>query len=511
MAIYAKLMGNPFVDAGVCGICEWLGRAVQPEQVTVADLEQVVNDVAPIMQIGIGWKSLFGIFPNSDLTNSSLSKCKSTECRAPNQCAILNASQSKSYLDEEHKNPPRWKCHPDEEHKKRVEALKAECQRYLDTICELGRSGTCLGCGRREANNWLPRTHAPLTGYKHSNFFPSFAEGAGYCSACAFAIQFSPLFFVAIGGRFLMLHSNSWDAMRVWAGLCVDGINRQYALQGEYGCFNPGHKNPRNGFFHMIRNMVMNREDGLFGENALMQVYHFTNSNRDPELDIFYLSAPVFRFLRNVYKAEFIQAWKQIEQSGYRQSGRTKITSEKDRKHSNLVYDYLLQDRSIRGFFLNRRKKKPRGNWELLSHYLKEVRNMEPARLATIKQVGDSIAASIRKSGRTTGMRRLRDLEEAQTYGKCRNVLLRIIRDRIEQKEEEPLFSLEGYVQHLFISSDNATSWSDELDDDELDEEQKEQLLHFASDNVTFWRETRDLLLFRLYEQLHNWLTEEEN
>lgn len=304
-----------------------------------------------------------------------------------------------------------------------------------------------------------------------------------------------------------MLHSNSWDAMRVWAGLCVDGINRQYALQGEYGCFNPGHKNPRNGFFHMIRNMVMNREDGLFGENALMQVYHFTNSNRDPELDIFYLSAPVFRFLRNVYKAEFIQAWKQIEQSGYRQSGRAKITSEKDHKRSNLVYDYLLQDRSIRGFFLNRRKKKPRGNWELLSHYLKEVRNMEPARLATIKQVGDSIAASIRKSGRATGMRRLRDLEEAQTYGDCRNVLLRIIRDRIEQKEEEPLFSLEGYVQHLFISSDNATSWSDELDGDELDEEQKEQLLHFASDNVTFWRETRDLLLFRLYEQLHDWLT----
>ncbi len=30
MPIYEKLMGNPFVDADVSGICEWLGRNVQP-------------------------------------------------------------------------------------------------------------------------------------------------------------------------------------------------------------------------------------------------------------------------------------------------------------------------------------------------------------------------------------------------------------------------------------------------------------------------------------------------
>ena len=40
MPIYEKLMGNPFVDAGVCGICEWLGRSVQPEQITTDDLEE---------------------------------------------------------------------------------------------------------------------------------------------------------------------------------------------------------------------------------------------------------------------------------------------------------------------------------------------------------------------------------------------------------------------------------------------------------------------------------------
>ena len=42
-----------------------------------------------------------------------------------------------------------------------------------------------------------------------------------------------------------------------------------------------------------------------------------------------------------------------------------------------------------------------------------------------------------------------------------------------------PLFSLDDYVAHLFPESLNQT---------------------------TFWRETRDLLVFRIYETLHDWL-----
>ena len=52
-------------------------------------------------------------------------------------------------------------------------------------------------------------------------------------------------------------------------------------------------------------------------------------------------------------------------------------------------------------------------------------------------------------------------------------------RDRIQQGEETPLFSLDDYVEHLFPES---------------------------LDHATFWRETRDLLVFRIYETLHDWL-----
>ena len=439
MPIYEKLMGNPFVDVGVCGICEWLGRGVQPEQITTADLGQVVNDIAPMMQTKVGWGNLHSIFPNSVLTNAAFQK------------------------------------------RDRVELLKKECQQYLETICELNGAGDCMGCGRRAANVWLSKTNIPLTGSGTlRNFFPTFADGAGYCAACAFAIQLSPLVFIATGGRFLTLHTNSWKALRSWARVCVEDIRRQQLQQDVTGCFNPGYKNPRNGLFYMAREMAQFQEMRT-DENISMQVYYFTNYNQGPELEIFYMPAPLFRFLRLVYQNKFRDAWHKIVRSAYVKVNWAKVKSEEDYKNRiNLVYEYLLEGRSILGFFLNRKSRKSRGNWELLSLYLMEVRTMEQTQLDTVKQVGDLIADSIRKSGRD---RRLTQLERAKSYGECRNILRYVIRDRIQQGAPEPLFSIEDYMAYLFPASDD-----------------------FAA---TPWRETRDLILFRIYETLHNWLQEQ--
>ena len=431
MPIYEKLMGNPFVDAGICGICEWLGRTVQPEQITTTDLEQVVNDVAPMMQTDAGWGNLHSIFPNSVLTNPAYSR------------------------------------------KNRVELLKEQLKGYLDTICELDQMGDCMGCGRRDANIFLLKKDIPLTGSGTlRNFFSAFVAGAGYCSACTFAIQLSPLVFMATGGQFLTLHSNSWKALKSWAKVCIEDVRKQNLQKDITGCFNPGYANPRNGMFYMAREMTQYQEMRL-EENISMQVYCFRNYNDKPELEIFYMPAPVFKFLRIVYQSGFKNAWQEIVRSGYRFVNWDKVKSEEDYKNSpNRVYENLLQDLSILGYFLNRRIRKPRGNWELLSLYLKEIREMNELRLNALKQVGDFIAESIQKTNKVS---RLRHLERARSYPAFRNVLRYVIRDRIREGENEPLFSLDDYVGHLFPEPQ-------------------------------FWSETRDLLTFRIYEKLHDWL-----
>ena len=434
MPIYEKLMGNPFVDAGVCGICEWLGRNVQPEQITTDDLQEVVNDVAPIMQTDAGWGNLHGIFPNSVLTNAAFRK------------------------------------------KDQVELFQNECKGYIDNISELQQTGDCMGCGRRNANTWLSRTNVPLTGGKNSNYFPVFSEGAGYCAACALAIQMSPLVYMGTAGKYLTLHSNSWKAMRSWTRACVEDIRRQQLQKDITGCFNPDYKNPRNGMFYMARKMAQYREMRT-DEHISIQVYCWTNYNQGPELEVFYMPAPVFKFLRIVYMGKFNSAWQEIVRSGYYVNW-DKVKSEEDYKNrTNRVYENLLQDISILGFFLNRKIRKPRGNWELLSLYFKEVRAMEQTRLEKIKQVGDLIAESIRESGTDKRLSRLENAKKGET---CRTALLYIIRDRIKQGAQDPLFSLDDYMEYLFPKNDDYYE--------------------------TPWKETRDLLLFRVYERLHNWL-----
>ena len=105
---------------------------------------------------------------------------------------------------------------------------------------------------------------------------------------------------------------------------------------------------------------------------------------------------------------------------------------------------------------------------------------MEQTQLEKIKQVGDLIAECIQKS---ESDKRLKQLERAKSYGECRNILRYVIRDRIQQGAPEPLFSINDYMEHLFPPSDNL--------------------------DLTPWRETRDLILFRIYEKLHNWLQEQ--
>ena len=496
MPIYEKLMGNPFVDAGVFGICEWLG--LQPEQITKAYLEKIVEDFVPLAANWDKWSSIFTI--NHTLVNPSIKRTIKKEVLND----VENGNISENGVEEEVSNRIK-------------EKYKEELFSYMCKIEDLSESGDCTGCGRRDAAPLflLDKTGVPLTGGKHSNFFPVFSEGVGYCPACSFAIQFLPLTLVATGkkgGRFLMLHSKSWELMQIWTIFCIKGVKQQYSQQQSGECFKPDYENARNGLFYMVREMIIELEEmQLYGEIAdkdvSMEVYSFTNNNQYPDVEIFYIPSPIFKFLcdaeQNIYK----DAWYEIVKSGYRSR-----KSEKDyKKSSNRVYEYLLEDRSIRGFFLSRRTQKHRGNWELFSLYLRKVRDMKPERIEKIKQVGDLIAESIRKSGKR-GKRQLRDFADTNTYAECRNILLRIFEDRIYQhKEPEPLFSFEDCVEYLFISSDNAQSWSDELDDGELDEEQKEQLIHSISDNVTFWRETRDLLLFRIYEKLHSWLIEKED
>ncbi len=434
MSIYQKLMGNPFVDAGVSAMCEWLDK--EPENITKMDIENLINELTPVLSSPNWKKNIMVIFTINHPISSPGNQKKNIE------------TIFKKYLTT-----------------------------YLNTIEDIGIAGDCAGCGRRTALHSLTKDKVPLTGSGNlRNFFPIFGDGAGYCSACALAIQFLPFVLVSTGGKFLMLHSNSERVLRYWAKRCIEEIRKQRLENDFKGCFSLGYVNPHNGLFAMTQELMSRYELRWSKENATMQIYCFSNENRKPELDIFLLPAGVFRFLAYVYERQFQSAWKEIVKNGYVKVDWSKAQSEDEYKNrTNQVYENLLANKSILGFFINRSERLAIGNWELVELYLSEVSNMNKDRLSTIKRVGDSIAESIKLSDRR---HRLFQLEKVKNYSECRNVLRLIIKDRIAQGQEEVLFTIDEYVEHLFPDTSEYTEWS----------------------------ETRDLLLFRIYEKLHDWL-----
>ncbi len=446
MAIYEELMGNPFVDAGVSAICEYLSsydQIKEANEITISDLDSIIKDLYLVFCSSAWSKNLYSIFPNNAVTNPA-------------------------------------------NRKKDFQALLRSCwNELLNTVNELGEFGDCAGCGRRSANVYLTKTDIPLTGSGELlNFFPIFSPGVGYCSACALAIQFAPLSFVASGGKFLMVHSNCWKWQRVWARECIRAIKSQILRKEITGCYNPGLANGRNSFFKMTDELMRRYNERWSRENATIQVYYFTNYNQGPELDIYSLPTGAFRFLAYVHEKNYSSEWNKIVRKGYQKVNWDKIKSDDEDEYknkSNLVYEWLLEGKSILSFFLNRPERQVRGNWDLVTLYLKEVHVMSESRLVTIKRVADSIACSIKKSG---NVKRLGQMERSVRYAEFRNVLLRIIRDRIDQGKEDPLFSIDEYMTELFPETDG---------------------------EFMDWRETRDLLLFRIYETLHGWLKDQKD
>ncbi|MGI8493815.1 MAG: type I-B CRISPR-associated protein Cas8b1/Cst1 [Pyrinomonadaceae bacterium] len=368
------------------------------------------------------------------------------------------------------------------EEKKR-EKLKEFLDDLLSEAEEIKESGDCIACGRRNTSKRKNRQHIPMTGSGGvTNYFSFTADGADYCDICAFAVQCSPLTYYACG-KLGLLHTNSPKILRRWANITLENIQQQKILKNYTGCFNEGFTNPQNALFHLLEDLTRNLEENWKEENPSLRLYHFTNYIQGPDLDIYDLPTSVFRFFAEIRNNPKYQDWRNIVRRGYffvkkgQEIGlNTKEKTEDDYKNSkNRIYQKLLSGRSILPHFLNIRSRKAYGDFSLLEVYLKEVLNMNKTRIETIKKVADEIANFIRASDK--GKARLRNLEESTKFRDFCNVLRRISMERIALlKPEKPLFTLDEVAEELF----------------------PEGALTFG--------ETRYLILFRLYEQLHDWL-----
>jgi len=354
-----------------------------------------------------------------------------------------------------------------------IKDKKASAGKFLKDLLKdfsfAGTHGSCIACGRRDALPIRKREEIPLTGSgKLINFFAGAAEGDRYCPVCTFAVQFLPVFLYSLGKYFLLFHSISRRMMRILAKNGIKNIREQNSADNYIGCMQNEYKNGANALFHIVEEIIREQEDILPEENPSITAYIFSNYGQNPPpMKMIHLPNNIFRFLVYIKRIDNV-SWKKIVNKGY-----GNLKKEDDYKwRDNTVYKNLLNQRSITTYF-TKKDKTVIGNWAIFSYYLKEVREMDEKRINVLKQTGDKIANYIEKTDNT---KRLFALETAKSYEGIRIVLLKIIKDMIANGMDVPLFTTDEFLNDLF------------------------------PEGALGWKETRDILLFRIYEKLSDYL-----
>lgn len=425
------ITGNPFVDSGCYALKIKLGKKLS--DISVDDLKGEFEFISDLYINPVWNKQMHTIFPNSKLVNPS-----------------VKGNRQELYLD--------------------------ILNKLADGIGSLKDNGSCMACGRRDANNLYYKQDVPLTGSGSlKNYFSYANSGADYCSLCALLIQFAPLVMYRCGGRMIVLQSNSQKIMEIWAKKAINNIELQ-KTSGDYtGCYNQGITRPTNAIFNII-SQILSYERKWRGESPSFNFYYFTNYNQDPQLNIYTLPTGVFKFLAEIPRDDWGN-WSFIVKKAYHVKW-DKVKSEDDYKsNQNSVFDYLLEGKSILKFFYSFKSRKVYCTWKLVESYLIEVKNMDEKRINVIRDVGDRLSLYIEKNNSD---KMLNKLELASNYNNFRNVLRKILKNKIDNGDKELLFTFDEYVNDLFPEGNKT------------------------------WRETQDLLLFRIYDNLHTWLVENE-
>ncbi|MHA1780448.1 MAG: type I-B CRISPR-associated protein Cas8b1/Cst1 [Candidatus Thorarchaeota archaeon] len=354
----------------------------------------------------------------------------------------------------------------------------ARYKQLLEDLFEKAESingtGNCSICGRRDG---LPvnKTRVPLFGSKKFiNFFPGGLTGERVCPNCLLAIQFFMLGIEKVG-RPLMLHSPSWTIQMAYVKRIVQEIKRKSsAKEGGLADFDYTMQAGLNAAYDTIMEIVQERKVKAMPAGELvapLRFYHFTNYGQGPDLTYYDIPSSIFEFLLEITKHNMHSAWREVVKKGY--PVRKKNPQNVEKRFENSVYRNLTENKSIVGYFFGENEFEIIGDWGLMSFYLQKVRNMDQKRINAIRDVADRFFEFCKKTG---SAKRILQLHYARSYHEFRSILLKV-QEQISTHEGQPLLTFDEYV------------------------------LDLAPEGGRNWRETRDLLLFRIYEQGASWLS----
>ncbi len=360
-------------------------------------------------------------------------------------------------------NPSMSKKRTPEAIKANLLALLSESENPNAPICEI--------CGRRHARpKPVYRSDFPLVGTGGvPNYFPSGKDGANICSHCLFLAQMMPLVAYRLS-RVLVIHAYPYELMLEFHREALDDVRKT-----ELASVARNFRRPENFLFEKLIDIGTRLETGKL-ENASITLYSFVNNNQGQEVDVIYIPNPVLRFVAFAARVDR-KGWSNIVKMGWRRRPSGDEVEEFKRRYPNDVYARLLSGKSILPYFIDPHGRQANSSWKLLSFYCSEVLGLDKDALEFVKGVADRIVETVEKLPDNKLSKRVRELERAEKLYQFEGFFIRVERDRQELGIPGALMSFDDFARIL-------TSYGEDL-------------------NVS-WKTVRNLLLFRIYEKLHD-------
>ena len=336
--------------------------------------------------------------------------------------------------------------------------------------------GQCAVSGKT-AQVKVAKKYLPMSDSEGRNFQSGNEDGTPLHASVALALHFFPLGAVKVGSKVALPHFSHQETQSDWADLLVKHVIGT-ELATKQGLKDAGVSRASNAFFALVQLLLSNYQNTPDTNVTLYLFDNFNQPDYKTAVQLFYMPLSVFKFIHAAMGASTERAWKTVVRRGYLYA-KEDDPDEKIVNYSNQVYESLLAGRSISRFFVVVRERRAavRGHagWLLYSSYLREVKGMDQRRLDSLRDLGDRLAPLVREK-----RRRLLALERSKSKGELTGVLYRLAKDAL-LVQEKPLITFEQLVGDVFPHD---VAYSD-------------------------WREVKYLLLFRIYEQLHEELKDD--
>ena len=512
--------GHPFVDAGLAALLI-LSRKNKPEDLNDKDVKNAIRFTAELYsQKDWSSKYLHGmIFPNSgilmvnpgirgllsksvknilekeksiNISNESLLELKNKLCRNFDEVLAENVV---NYLHNIRKQD-NLKTLDDKQIKEIAsnllnqkfvdDAIARKIEKALDKLyTKLKQQSThnrsnnafCVICGKNPPYNTQTQIYMssfPLLGSgKKTNYFHSGnLNGTDICVHCLFLTQFMPLASYRIR-RVLVIQGYPYNLNVELAKEALRDV-RMYKSVANARNF----KKPENFLFKKIAEITQKVVGGYnYWRRTSISLYYFISNNQRQAIDIIHIptSSLVFVAFASSYDP---QGWRKILSCGWRKNPSTENDFEIfEKEKTNEIYLKLLNNESILPYFLDLKSRSTNTKWDLLEFYCKEVLGMDEKALELIKNVGDKIVETLSALEDNKLIRRLRELETATRLYQFEEFFVNLEKLRQRKGLEKPLMTFDEFSALL-------VSYGENID--------------------ISWKTVKHLLLFRIYEKLHD-------